>query len=286
MYDRYNTERRMEKKFKEDDLRMNRHEYDISALDTANGKVYKEMEALREELREAPSEPPNGLAFVPRSDDPYVIIRMLLPLLLEMMMAMTPLHLWTHSLLSHIDPQLVADKVAEALAADRAARENANGSRGNAGGSGGQGGAPPARECSFSRYMKCNPTTFHRNEGAIELCCWFKKTETLTWWNSQVTTLGIDVANEKPWTEVKNMMTEEFCPDEEIQRMENEIQNLKLRDTNIVEAYIKGLPENIKGETTSSKPMILNDAVRMAHTLMEQKVQAKAERVAEGNKRK
>ncbi|GKA72385.1 putative reverse transcriptase domain-containing protein [Tanacetum coccineum] len=155
--------------------------------------------------------------------------------------------------------KLVADKVAEALAADRAARENADGS----GGSGGQ-----------------------------------------------VATLGIDVANGKPWTEVKKMMTEEFCPDKEIQRMEDKLQNLKLRDTNIVaytqrfnelvvlcpdvvptekkkvEVYIKGLSENIKGETTSSKPVVLNDAVRIAHTLMEQKVQAKAERVAESNKRK
>ncbi|GJU18796.1 putative reverse transcriptase domain-containing protein [Tanacetum coccineum] len=64
--------------------------------------------------------------------------------------------------------KLVADKVVKALAADRAARVNAGGSKGNAGGSGGnaggsggQGGEPPARECSFARYMKCNPTTFH-----------------------------------------------------------------------------------------------------------------------------
>ncbi|GKC36753.1 hypothetical protein Tco_1049137 [Tanacetum coccineum] len=130
--------------------------------------------------------------------------------------------------------KLVADKVAEALAADRAARANVNGYGGNASGSGGQARAPPARECSFSGYMKCNPTTFHGNEGAIELCSWFEKTEStfrisgcaeinkvmfdaatlqgraLTWWNSQVATLGIDVANGKPWTEVKKMMTEEF----------------------------------------------------------------------------
>ncbi|GJV35231.1 putative reverse transcriptase domain-containing protein [Tanacetum coccineum] len=76
--------------------------------------------------------------------------------------------------------------------------------------------------------------------------------------------------------------------------MENELRSLKFRDTNIaaytqrfnelallcpeavptekkkVELYIKGLPEIIKGETTSSRPMVLNDAVRMAHTLMEQ----------------
>ncbi|GJX80995.1 putative reverse transcriptase domain-containing protein [Tanacetum coccineum] len=49
---------------------------------------------------------------------------------------------------------------------------------------------------------------------------------------------------------------------------------------------LRGLPENIKGETTSSRPVVLNEAVRMAHTLMEQKLQAKAERIAESNKRK
>ncbi|GJT92622.1 putative reverse transcriptase domain-containing protein [Tanacetum coccineum] len=132
----------------------------------------------------------------------------------------------------------------------------------------------------------------------------------LTWWNSQVATLGLDVVNGKSWTDMRKMMMEEFCPDEEVQRLENELRNLKLRDTNIaaytqrfnelallcpeavptekkkVELYIKGLPKNIKRETTSSRPTVLNEAVRMAHTIMEQKLQAKAERIAEGNKRK
>nr|GEZ48360.1 hypothetical protein [Tanacetum cinerariifolium] len=48
-----------------------------------------------------------------------------------------------------------------------------------------------------------------------------------------------------------------------------------------VTAYICGFPENIKGEMTSSKPANLNAAVRMAQTLMEQKIQARAERVVE-----
>ncbi|GKB56209.1 putative reverse transcriptase domain-containing protein [Tanacetum coccineum] len=96
----------------------------------------------------------------------------------------------------------------------------------------------------------------------------------------------------------------------EFQRLEDELRHLKLRDINIaayterfnelallcpgavpnekkkVELYIKGLPEIIKGETTSSRPAMLNDVVRMAHTLMEQKIQEKNERIAEGNKRR
>nr|GEX18198.1 hypothetical protein [Tanacetum cinerariifolium] len=55
-------------------------------------------------------------------------------------------------------------------------------------------------------------------------------------------------------------VTEEFCPLEEIQRMEREV--------------------------TSSEPATLSKAMRMALTLMEQKVKAKAEREADNKKRK
>ncbi|GJW76292.1 putative reverse transcriptase domain-containing protein [Tanacetum coccineum] len=53
-----------------------------------------------------------------------------------------------------------------------------------------------------------------------------------------------------------------------------------------VDAYIRGLTDNIKGEVTSSKPANLNEAVRMAHKLMDQKSQARDERILEGKKRK
>ncbi|GJU63500.1 hypothetical protein Tco_1245335 [Tanacetum coccineum] len=53
-----------------------------------------------------------------------------------------------------------------------------------------------------------------------------------------------------------------------------------------IDAYIRGLSENIKGEVTSSKPTNLNKVVRMAHKLMEQKSQASDERILEGKKRK
>ncbi|GJY04201.1 putative reverse transcriptase domain-containing protein [Tanacetum coccineum] len=112
------------------------------------------------------------------------------------------------------------------------------------------------------------------------------------------------------WTEMKKLMTAEFCPAEELQRMENELWNLKVKEYNMVaytqrfneltlmclrmvepesvkiDAYIRGLSDNIKGEVTSSKPTNLNEAVRMAHKLMEQKSQARNERILEGNKQK
>nr|GEU83170.1 hypothetical protein [Tanacetum cinerariifolium] len=96
-----------------------------------------------------------------------------------------------------------------------------------------------------------------KTESVIRLVCWFEKMENtfkiskcakgkkvkfatatlhgraLTWWNSQVATLGRDVANGRPWAEVKQMMTDDFCPTEEVQRLEDELRHLKLRDMNI-----------------------------------------------------
>nr|GEV51690.1 hypothetical protein [Tanacetum cinerariifolium] len=183
-------------------------------------------------------------------------------------------------------------------------------------------------------FMKCSPITFRGNEGAIGLIRWIEKTEmvftmskcteankvvfaiatfqdwALTWWNSQVATLGIEVVTRKTWAEMKVMMTEEFCPFEEIQRMECELWNLRVKEMDIssyttcfnelvilcpgmvpmeqkkVEAYIRRFSENIKGKVTSSEPATMKKAVRMAHTLMEQKVKAIAEREADNNKRK
>ncbi|GJX71054.1 putative reverse transcriptase domain-containing protein [Tanacetum coccineum] len=170
--------------------------------------------------------------------------------------------------------------------------------------------APAVRECTFAGFMKCNPAAFHGVEGAVELRRWFEKTKSvfeisecaegkkvkfaaatlegpaLTWWKTKVATM------------------------EEIQRMEHELWNLKIKEYDIVaytqrfnelalmcprmvepervkvDAYIQGLMDNIKGEVTSSKPADLNEAVRMAHKLMEQKSQARNERILEGKKRK
>nr|GEX97212.1 reverse transcriptase domain-containing protein [Tanacetum cinerariifolium] len=69
-----------------------------------------------------------------------------------------------------------------------------------------------ARECTFADFMKCSPITFRGNEGAVD--------RALTWWNSLVATSRIEVVTRKTWAEMKVTMMEEFCPPEEIQRME------------------------------------------------------------------
>ncbi|GJQ94298.1 putative reverse transcriptase domain-containing protein [Tanacetum coccineum] len=195
----------------------------------------------------------------------------------------------------------------EALPTTHIADPERNSARGpgnveGAGNAGGPERAQPARDCTFLSFMKCGPTQFYGKEGAIELCRWFEKIEStfgisecvernkvkfaaatlqgraLTWWNTQVATLDLAEANGKSWDDMKKMMLEEFCPEEEISRMEDELRNLS--------QYIKGLPSYIQGETYSSKPTTLNEAIRMAHGLMEHKVQGWKEKNADQNKRK
>nr|GEZ00902.1 putative reverse transcriptase domain-containing protein [Tanacetum cinerariifolium] len=316
MHDRYRTEKKMAKKLRQDELRMNDQEFDITALDSAvrenrseNSKMIKMIMGLSREFTELKIQ--NRRA----EELSHWEAWMLLWIPKGMRMS-TPMHLGTRNLLSHVDSHMTHSSLAT-----------------RAGGpAGGPAAAPMARECSFTGFMKCGPTQFHETEGVVRLVRWFEKIENtfkiskcaegkkvkfvtatlhgraLTWWNSQVATLGREVANRRPWTEVKQMMTDEFCPTEEVQRLEDELRHLKLRDMNIaayterfnelallcpndvpnekkkVELYIKGLPDIIKGETTSSRPATLNEAMRMVHALMEQKIQAKNEILAEGIK--
>ncbi|GKG27051.1 hypothetical protein Tco_0402754, partial [Tanacetum coccineum] len=51
----------------------------------------------------------------------------------------------------------------------------------------------------------------------------------------------------------------------------NGARTVELEESVKVDAYIRGLTDNIKGEVTSSKPANLNKAVCMAYKLMEQK---------------
>nr|GEX81351.1 hypothetical protein [Tanacetum cinerariifolium] len=101
----------------------------------------------------------------------------------------------------------------------------------------------------------------------------------LTWWNSKTALMGLETVNQMPWTEIKQLMTRFnelalMCP-----RM---VEPEKVK----VDAYIRGLTDNIKGEVTSSKLANLSEAALMAHKLMDQKSQARNERIFKGKKRK
>ena len=119
---------------------------------------------------------------------------------------------------------------------------------------------PPA--CTFKMFMDCKPHTFNGIEGAVGLLRWFEKAESvfamcncpvgdrvkyaagtledgaLTWWNAQVQLLGIEAANATTWDDFKELIREEYCPRDEIQKLENEYDDLKTVGSEI-EAYVK-----------------------------------------------
>ncbi|GJV06995.1 reverse transcriptase domain-containing protein [Tanacetum coccineum] len=201
--------------------------------------------------------------------------------------------------------------------------------------SGGGPGRPvqPARVCSYTDFMKCQPLNFKGTEGVVGLSRWFEKMESvfhisgcaidnqvkfatctllgaaLTWWNGHVRTLGHDAAYAMTWEILKKKLTDKYCPKGEIKKLEIELWNLKVKgndvggytqrfqelalmctkflsdETEKVDKYISGLPDNIHGNVMSARPKTLDDAIELANDLMDQKLRTYAERQAE-NKRK
>nr|GFA67961.1 hypothetical protein [Tanacetum cinerariifolium] len=163
--------------------------------------------------------------------------------------------------------KLIADRVAEAIFEHKQNRPNPT----NAGGSGNIEQVFKISKCAEGDKVMFAASTF---EGRA-----------LTCWNGNEHTLRLANANGIPWSEFKTMMTIEYCPATEIQRMEQELWTLTLKGGDIeaynnrfhelalmclnlvpmekkkIERYIKGFPERIKGNITSSRPPTMHDAI-------------------------
>ncbi|GJY28489.1 putative reverse transcriptase domain-containing protein [Tanacetum coccineum] len=104
-------------------------------------------------------------------------------------------------------------------------------------------------------------------------------------------------------------MTDKYCPQGEIKKLEIELWNLKVKgndvpayterfqeltlictkfvanETEKVDKYISGLPDNIYGNVKSARPKTLDETIELANDLMDQKLRTYAERQSD-NKRK
>ncbi|GKE72279.1 hypothetical protein Tco_1534320, partial [Tanacetum coccineum] len=173
---------------------------------------------------------------------------------------------------------------------------NGNGRNGN-GGNGdpdenGRGDRPVARECTYQDFMKCQPLNFKGTKGVVGLIRWFEKMETvfhisncpeksqvkyatctlldsaLTWWNSNKRTIRTEAAFAMSWRELMKLMSEVYCPKNEIQKMET--------DHDVYQNGSRG---------GRSEPTRLQDVVRIANNLMDQKLKGYAVRNAENKRR-
>ncbi|GKB09680.1 putative reverse transcriptase domain-containing protein [Tanacetum coccineum] len=105
----------------------------------------------------------------------------------------------------------------------------------------------------------------------------------LTWWNGQIRSLGPD-AYSKTWEVLKKKMTDKYCPQGKIKKLEIELWNLKVKG-NDVPTYSERFQGVTLYVTQSSRPKTLDEAIELANDFMDQKLRTYAERQTD-NKRK
>nr|GFC41962.1 hypothetical protein [Tanacetum cinerariifolium] len=88
-----------------------------------------------------------------------------------------------------------------------------------------------------------------------------------------------------PWGTLMKMMTAKYYPLNEIKKLEIEIYELKVKESDRIEKYVGGLPDMIHGSVMTSKAKTIQDAVEFATELMDKKIHTFAKRQTE-NKRK
>nr|GEY88668.1 hypothetical protein [Tanacetum cinerariifolium] len=90
-----------------------------------------------------------------------------------------------------------------------------NVNRGN--GNGGNNG------CSYKNFTTCNPNEFDGKGGAVELTRWIEKMESM--FDNSVQERGREAAIGMSWNNFKALLVEEFCPRNELEKLENEFCN-------------------------------------------------------------
>ncbi|GJX41659.1 putative reverse transcriptase domain-containing protein [Tanacetum coccineum] len=170
--------------------------------------------------------------------------------------------------------------------------DNGNGGNGNGRNENpdenGRGDRPVARECTYQDFMKCKPLNFKGTDGLVGLIRWFEKME-----------IVFHTSNCPEKSQLKN----------EIQKMETELWNLTVKNNDLttytqrfqeltmmctkmvpeeedrVEKFIGGLPDNIQRNVIAAEPTRLQDVVRIANNMMDQKLKGYVVTNAENKKR-
>ncbi|GJY33047.1 putative reverse transcriptase domain-containing protein [Tanacetum coccineum] len=197
---------------------------------------------------------------------------------------------------------------------DQAIQRNSTHTQDNASqNSGGEPRRPvqPTRVCSYTDFIKCQPLTFKGTEGVVGLSQWLEKMESvfhvsscaidiqlkfatctllgvvLTWWNSHVRTLGHDAAYAMTCgTLMKKVRGKDVAAyTQRFQELALMCTKFLTDETEKVNKYISGLPDNIHGNVMSVRPKTLDEAIELANDLMDQKLRTYAERQND-NKRK
>ncbi|GKB84606.1 reverse transcriptase domain-containing protein [Tanacetum coccineum] len=118
-------------------------------------------------------------------------------------------------------------------------------------------GTPVAKTGNYKEFISCQPFYFNGREGAVGLIRWFERTElvfsrskcaeenkvtfttgtltddALSWWNAYAQPMGIDQANQITWTELKRLLTNKYCPQTKVRKIEDELYNLTVKGNDL-----------------------------------------------------
>ncbi|GJZ13570.1 putative reverse transcriptase domain-containing protein [Tanacetum coccineum] len=150
--------------------------------------------------------------------------------------------------------------------------ENGNGGNGNPN-ENGRGDRPVFRECTYQDFMKCQPLNFKGTEGVVGLI------SALTWWNPSKRTIGTEAAFYMSWRELMKLMTERF------QKLTMMCTKMVPEEEDRVKKFTGGLPDDIQRNVIVAEPTRLQDAIRIANNLMDQKLKGYAVKNAKNKRR-
>ncbi|GKE39825.1 reverse transcriptase domain-containing protein [Tanacetum coccineum] len=193
-------------------------------------------------------------------------------------------------------------------------KNNNNGNNNNNNGNGGNNG------CSYKGFQACGPKEYDGKGGAIALTRWIEKMENvldnsgcsenqkvkyaassfvnkaLTWWNTQIQARGREAAIGMTWNDFKALLVEEFCPSNEMERLENEFWNHKMVGANHaaytdrfhelaklvphlvtpestrIKRYVAGLAPEIRGMLKATQPTTIQNEILRAGILTDEAI--------------
>ncbi|XP_024969588.1 uncharacterized protein LOC112508954 [Cynara cardunculus var. scolymus] len=190
------------------------------------------------------------------------------------------------------------------------------------------------RVCSYKTLLSCKPPEFVGSDDPVACMNWLREIEqafracdydegqkekfgsqilrgaALTWWNIVISTIEVKELAKMSWATFKKKVMEEFCNEQEMDRIEEEFRTLKqgnslVRDytrlfmekLNLVgyvapaekkrmKAYLKGLSADMMVMVRKSRASTLREAIEEAKVMESVYVKGREERMSSDEKKK
>ncbi|GJS39073.1 reverse transcriptase domain-containing protein [Tanacetum coccineum] len=125
--------------------------------------------------------------------------------------------------------KLVADSVAAALEAQAVTMASTSNPNRNTGPT----GTPVTKTGNYKEFISYQPFYFN-----VTFATGTLTDDALSWWNAYAQPVGIEQANKITWTELKRLLTNKYCHQTEVRKMEDKFYNLTVKGADL-KTYIR-----------------------------------------------